>query len=157
MLPNTWYHRRVADSAAKACWICFKPSSSVLITPDNKVSRLITPWNLHLISFYQDFFYICPGHLKDRSFAIPDADEVAAIEAKKKQAELDKEIEKVKQEYEEKKKRKEQKRKEKQKDDKSKKDDKKKKEKEHEEDKKDEQERDEKVIDTKIDIVENLR
>ena len=36
-LPNVWHHRKVADSAAKACWICYKPSTSVLITSDNKV------------------------------------------------------------------------------------------------------------------------
>jgi hypothetical protein len=36
-LKNTWHHRKVADSASKSCWICFKPSTSVLITPDNKV------------------------------------------------------------------------------------------------------------------------
>lgn len=36
-LQNTWHHRKVADTAAKACFVCYKPSSSVLITPDNKV------------------------------------------------------------------------------------------------------------------------
>lgn len=36
-LPNVWHLRRVADSSAKACYICYKPSTSVLITPDNKV------------------------------------------------------------------------------------------------------------------------
>lgn len=36
-LPNIWYLRRVADTATRACYICYKPSSSVLITPDNKV------------------------------------------------------------------------------------------------------------------------
>lgn len=40
-LPNVWHHRRVADNAAKACYVCYKPSSSVLITPDNKV-RTVT-------------------------------------------------------------------------------------------------------------------
>jgi hypothetical protein len=61
---------------------------------------------------------------------------------------LDKEIEKVKQEYEEKRKRKDQKRKEKEKDDKDKEKnkDKDEKERQQEEDKKDEQERDAKVI-----------
>ena len=103
---------------------------------------------IHLTCWFQDFFYICSGHLKDRSFCTPDADEVAALAAKHKQAELDKEIERVKQEYEEKKKQKEQKRKEKEKNDKDKKKskDKDEKQKEQEEDKKDEQERDEKVI-----------
>lgn len=36
-LQNVWHLRRVADTAAKACYVCYKPSSSVLITPDNKV------------------------------------------------------------------------------------------------------------------------
>jgi hypothetical protein len=36
-MENTWHLRRVADSASKACWICYKPSTSVLITPNNKV------------------------------------------------------------------------------------------------------------------------
>lgn len=36
-LQNIWHLRRVADTAAKACYICYKPSSSVLITPDNRV------------------------------------------------------------------------------------------------------------------------
>lgn len=35
--PNVYHLRRVADTASKACFICYKPSSSVLITPDNKV------------------------------------------------------------------------------------------------------------------------
>jgi hypothetical protein len=38
-LPNTWHLRRVAETAAKSCLICHKPSSSVLITPNNKVIR----------------------------------------------------------------------------------------------------------------------
>jgi hypothetical protein len=37
-LKNIWHHRKVADGSAKACWICYKPSTSVLITPDNKVT-----------------------------------------------------------------------------------------------------------------------
>ena len=35
--PNIWHHRKVAETAAKACDICYRPSSSVLVTPDNKV------------------------------------------------------------------------------------------------------------------------
>ncbi|TKA82290.1 hypothetical protein B0A55_01457 [Friedmanniomyces simplex] len=84
MATKNLYHRRlVADSAAKACWICYKPSSTVLITPDQ-----------------DDYFYICAGHLKDSKFAIAkDADEVAQ---RKRKEELDKEIEAVKTEFEEK-------------------------------------------------------
>lgn len=78
------YHRRlVAESSAKACWICYKPSSTVLVTPEN-----------------DDWFHVCPGHLKDNKFAIAkDAEDLAE---KKRQEELDKEIEAVKKEFEEK-------------------------------------------------------
>ncbi|OCL01774.1 DUF1742-domain-containing protein [Glonium stellatum] len=138
-LPNVWHHRRVAEGSAKACWICYKPSTSVLITPDNK-----------------DFFYICVGHLKDRGFCQADADEVAAATAKKRQEDLDREIEKVKQEYEEKQKRKKEKRKQKEKDkDKdedskkqdadSKKQDGNSKKKDEDEDKQDEKDKDDKI------------
>ncbi|KAI6843025.1 hypothetical protein KC340_g1259 [Hortaea werneckii] len=82
--PKNLYHRRlVAEAAAKSCWICYKPSSTVLITPDQ-----------------DDYFYICPGHLKDGKFAIAkDAEDLAE---KKRKEDLDKEIESVKKEYEEK-------------------------------------------------------
>ena len=88
-MENVWFHRRVAETSQKACTICFKPSSSVLITPDNK-----------------DFFYVCPGHLKDRNFALPTEDEAKAIEERKKKEELDRAVEEIKKEYEEKLKRK---------------------------------------------------
>ncbi|KAI5863537.1 DUF1742-domain-containing protein [Durotheca rogersii] len=80
--PNIWHHRKVADTSAKACDICFKPSTSVLITPENK-----------------DFFYVCPGHLKDRGFCSPIIDHEAIAARKKK--EMEEELEKVKKEYEE--------------------------------------------------------
>ena len=88
-MENVWFHRRVAETSQKACTICFKPSSSVLITPDNK-----------------DFFYVCPGHLKDRNFALPTEDEAKAIEERKKKEELDRTVQEIKKEYEEKLKRK---------------------------------------------------
>lgn len=134
-LQNVWHLRRVADTAARACYICHKPSSSVLITPDNK-----------------DFFYVCPVHLKDRNFcsAIVDAEEQ---EAKRKQEAMAAEIEKVKKEYEEKQRRKKEKSKEKEKEkektdgkDEDKKKDEQKSTKEEEKDTKaDEKERDDKV------------
>lgn len=130
-LPNIWHHRKVAEGSAKACWICYKPSTSVLITPDNK-----------------DFFYICVGHLKDRAFCQADADEVAAAAAKKTKEELDREIEKVKQEYEEKQKRKKEKRKQKDKDkdkDKGKDKDRDSKKQDEDEDKQDEKDKDDKI------------
>ncbi|KAL4921226.1 VPS4-associated protein 1 [Aspergillus aurantiobrunneus] len=93
-LPNIWYLRRVADTAARACLICHKPSSSVLITPNNK-----------------DHFYVCSVHLKDRHFCSPIVD--AEEEQTKKKAEaMAQEIEKVKKEYEEKQQRKKEKGKE---------------------------------------------
>ncbi|KAL2833390.1 VPS4-associated protein 1 [Aspergillus cavernicola] len=100
-LPNTWHLRRVADTSARSCLICHKPSSSVLITPNNK-----------------DFFYVCPAHLNDRHFCtvIIDEEEEAA---KKKAEEMSREIEKVKKEYEEKQQRKKEKEKEKKKKDKA--------------------------------------
>ena len=98
-MENVWHLRKVAENASKACWICYKPTTSVLITPNNK-----------------DFFYICPGHLLDKGFCQPDPDEAAAVAAKKKKDELDAEIEKVKKEYEEKQRLKREKRKAKDKD-----------------------------------------
>ncbi|KAI5306093.1 hypothetical protein KEM56_002239 [Ascosphaera pollenicola] len=86
-LQNVWHHRKVAEHSAKACEICYKPSTSVLITPDNK-----------------DFFYVCPVHLEDRGFASPIIDTEAETARRRKEA-LDKEIERVKAEYEEKMKR----------------------------------------------------
>lgn len=48
----------------------------------------------------QDWFYVCPAHLKDTGFCTPKIDH-AAIEARRKR-ELDEEVERVKKEYEEK-------------------------------------------------------
>ncbi|EPS28682.1 hypothetical protein PDE_03628 [Penicillium oxalicum 114-2] len=99
-LTNVYHLRRVADTSAKACLICFKPSTSVLITPDNK-----------------DFFYVCPIHLQDRHFCSPivDAEKEAA---RLKEQKMAAEIERVKKEYEEKQKRKKEREKESKKDDK---------------------------------------
>ncbi|KAL2022180.1 hypothetical protein VTK56DRAFT_6009 [Thermocarpiscus australiensis] len=88
--PNVYTHRKVAETSAKSCEICFKPSSSVLITPDNK-----------------DWFYVCPAHLKDPGFCTPKIDQ-AAIEARKKR-ELEEEIDRVKKQYEERQKKKKEK------------------------------------------------
>ncbi|KAI0513096.1 DUF1742-domain-containing protein [Xylaria bambusicola] len=96
-LPNIWHHRKVADTSAKACEICYKPSTSVLITPDK-----------------QDFFYVCLVHLKDRGFCSPIIDN-EAIAAKKKK-EMDEEVERLKKEYEEKQRKKKEKEAEKEKD-----------------------------------------
>ncbi|KAH7085082.1 VPS4-associated protein 1 [Paraphoma chrysanthemicola] len=126
-MENTWHLRRVADNASKACWICYKPTTNVLITPNKK-----------------DFFYICAGHLVDRTFCQPDADEAAAVEAKKKKDELDAEIEKVKKEFEEKQRLKREKRKGKEKE-KDKAKEKEAQSKDEEEDKLDEKAKDDKI------------
>ncbi|KAI1510641.1 Vfa1 domain containing protein [Pyrenophora tritici-repentis] len=126
-MENIWHHRRVAENASKACWICYKPTTSVLITPNNK-----------------DFFYICAGHLSDRGFCLPEADEAKRVEEEKKKDELDREIEAVKKEYEEKQKIKREKRKGKDKE-KDKEKEKEAKKKEDDEDKGDEKAKDEKI------------
>lgn len=142
-MENTWHLRRVADNASKACWVCYKPSTSVLITPNNKVRLTQKPNHIESQTL-QDFFYICSGHLTDRGFCQPDADEAAAAEAKKKKEELDAEIEKVKKEYEEKQRLKREKRKGKEKE-KDKTKEKEAQSKEEEEDKQDEKAKEEKV------------
>jgi len=92
--PNIYTHRKVAETASKACEICYKPSTSVLVTAENK-----------------DFFYVCPAHLKDKGFCSPIIDE-AAVAAKKKR-EMEAEVQRVKQEFEEKQKKKKEKEQEK--------------------------------------------
>ncbi|EFQ98751.1 hypothetical protein MGYG_01769 [Nannizzia gypsea CBS 118893] len=130
LLQNRWHLRRVADTSAKSCLICYKPSTSVLVTPDSK-----------------DFFYICPIHLKDKSFCSPLIDE-EEVAAKKRKEEIDREIEKVEKEYEEKQRKKKEKEKEKGKDQDKEKDGDKtedKKKADDEESKKDEKEKDDKI------------
>lgn len=80
----------------------------------------------------QDFFYICASHLADRGFASPIIDAEAEAARLKKEA-MDKEIAKIKAEYEEKQRKKKAKKKDKGEKEKEKKDD------------EDEKERDEKV------------
>lgn len=52
--PNDYTCRLVAPADAKACTVCYKPTSTVLLAA-NKA----------------DFFYVCPLHLKDKTFASP--------------------------------------------------------------------------------------
>ncbi|KAF8545085.1 VPS4-associated protein 1 [Trichophaea hybrida] len=103
---NLYHHRRVADASAKPCFVCYRPATSVLITPDQS-----------------DFFYTCPGHLQDRGFCSPV--EPTPVEPTPEEVERRKkeEVERVKREYEERMKRKKEKEKEKEKKD-DKKDDK---------------------------------
>ncbi|GLI77631.1 hypothetical protein PoHVEF18_005922 [Penicillium ochrochloron] len=106
-LTNVYHLRRVADTSAKACLICYKPSTSVMITPDNK-----------------DFFYVCPAHLQDRHFCSPIVDAESEA-ARLKEQQMAEEIEKVKKEYDEKQKRKKEREKQANKDEKDKEKDKK--------------------------------
>jgi hypothetical protein len=115
--PNIYTRRLVADTSARGCDICYKPSTTVLITPEKQVPSILDPTRLPRSSFPnqrptpKDFFYVCAIHLIDRNFCSPIVDE-AAIEAKKKK-ELEEEVERVKKEYEEKQKKKREKEKEK--------------------------------------------
>ncbi|KAI9829057.1 MAG: hypothetical protein M1832_000080 [Thelocarpon impressellum] len=95
-LANRWHLRRVAEASSRACYICYKPTTSVLITPDSR-----------------DFFYVCNGHLTDKGFCSPIIDEAAAKRAADEARQ--REIEAVKKEYEEKQRKKEEKKKQKEK------------------------------------------
>ncbi|QIW97471.1 hypothetical protein AMS68_002989 [Peltaster fructicola] len=128
MTTKNLYHRRLVDASnSKACWICYKPSATVLITPQS-----------------DDWFHICPSHLTDRNFATAkDAEDLAK---KQREQELEAEIEKVKKEYAER----QQKKLEKRKDKDAKKDkDKDKKADEKAQDEQDEKEQQEKLAELK--------
>ncbi|OLL22565.1 UPF0589 protein [Neolecta irregularis DAH-3] len=74
------YHLRHA-AHEKPCYVCMKGTTIVLITPDSK-----------------DWFYACKGHLVDRNFALPVVDREEEERIAK-----EKEIARVKIEWEEKK------------------------------------------------------
>ncbi|KAF8558806.1 DUF1742-domain-containing protein [Imleria badia] len=80
VFPNFYYKRTAAT--AKACYICYKPTATVLATIDTA-----------------DFFYTCPVHLTDRGFATraPEPEPEP-----RKPSVSPEEIAKVKQEWEEK-------------------------------------------------------
>ncbi|KAG8527966.1 uncharacterized protein KY384_006882 [Bacidia gigantensis] len=82
-IPNVWHLRRVAEAQQSA----FPSETSVPHSPD--------------VNGAKDFFYVCPGHMKDRGFATPIVDE-AEVVAKRRKEEMEQEIQKVKFEYEEK-------------------------------------------------------
>ena len=105
-----------------------------------------------ILTCLKDFFYICPGHLVDRGFCQPEADEAKRVADQKKQEELDREIEAVKKEYEEKQKLKREKRKGKDKE-KDKEKEKEAKGKEAEEDKQDEKAKDDKACDVHLHFI----
>lgn len=123
--PNIYDLRKVAEASAKGCDTCYKPTTSVLITPDKKVRTHIANrtilGDISCLTQFKDFFYICDSHLKDKYFCSPKIDE-AEVTAKREKK-LAAEKEKLKKEYEEKqkkKKEKEEKKKAEKEDDKSK-------------------------------------
>ena len=77
-LVNHYRRKLVAQANEKACAICHRPTSVVLMSVDSK-----------------DWFYCCQQHLKDSSFAQPIIDQ-AAEAARLKEIE----IKKAKAEYE---------------------------------------------------------
>lgn len=106
---NLYHSRKVAESASKACFICYKPTPSVFVSSDGKA----------------DYFYVCDTHLNDSSFAASEVDpEVEAAKARKMNLSTEiKELEqKLKTKEEKEEKEKEEKSKSKDKDDKKDKD-----------------------------------
>ena len=55
MFPNHYRQRQVSETDQRACFICYRPSCTVLVNT--------TP--------AADFFYVCASHLKDKGFAKP--------------------------------------------------------------------------------------
>lgn len=53
MFSNRYQRKRVAETDSKACFICYKPTTIVLLNEDSSA----------------DFFYTCEAHLKDSGFA----------------------------------------------------------------------------------------
>lgn len=82
--PNIYHLRRVAETSSRACTVCYKPTSAVLVSEDGKA----------------DFFYICDAHLSDPSFATPQLDPKIE-EAKHRQEAMDAEIADLKKKWEE--------------------------------------------------------
>lgn len=39
---NIYTHRKVAETNAKGCEVCYRPTSSVLVAPENKVRSTYT-------------------------------------------------------------------------------------------------------------------
>lgn len=104
---NIYTHRKVADTASKPCEICYRPSTSVMVAPENKVCHPEMSMCISILISNQDFFYVCASHLKDKGFCNPIIDE--AVVAARKKKEMDAEVERLKQEFEEKQKKKKEK------------------------------------------------
>ncbi|KAK7060272.1 hypothetical protein VNI00_001037 [Paramarasmius palmivorus] len=91
------YYKRTAGTP-KACYVCFKPTTTVLATINTV-----------------DFIYTCPAHLNDPGFATQVGEASDAASGARKMGLSAEEIEKVKKEWEEKQKAKKDKEKEKEK------------------------------------------
>ena|ERR1700760_4832887 len=101
-----------------------------------------------LVCFFrgkQDFFYICPGHLKDTGFCKPDAEEAATVKAQKDKEDLEREKARVIAEFEERKKAREKRKAERRKDKDKDKNDKIEEKKDQDEETKDSEEKEKKV------------
>ncbi|EJD00894.1 DUF1742-domain-containing protein [Fomitiporia mediterranea MF3/22] len=85
---NLYYKRAAATE--KACFICSRPTTTVLATKDSV-----------------DFFYACDGHLKDHGFASLAGESGDGVTGARKLGLSDEEIQKVKEEYERKQQKKE--------------------------------------------------
>ncbi|RXW25830.1 hypothetical protein EST38_g46 [Candolleomyces aberdarensis] len=83
------YYKRTAGTA-KSCYVCYRPTTTVLATINTV-----------------DFIYACPGHLSDANFATRIADAETSSAAKSSVS--PEEIAKIKQEWEEKQKKKQEK------------------------------------------------
>ncbi|KAJ4472171.1 DUF1742-domain-containing protein [Lentinula aciculospora] len=80
---NLYYKR--TTGTPKACWICYKPTTTVLATINTV-----------------DFLYACDSHLTDRGFASPISESSDGVNGAQKLNLGPEEIAKVKEEWEEK-------------------------------------------------------
>lgn len=80
MFKNRYQARRVADSDGRGCFICHKPTATVLA---NEIPSA-------------DFFYVCPNHLSDPGFAKLDPQ---IEEQEKEQEKIDAEKRRLKAEW----------------------------------------------------------
>lgn len=74
MLSNSYIQKRVANTDAKACFLCYKPTTSVMVSEAPGV----------------DYFFACDTHLSDPGFAVVEqACQTAIAEREQKIRELE--------------------------------------------------------------------
>lgn len=67
--PNVYVKKLVKDADSKACFLCHKPSSIVLLTISSPEFE------------FKDFFYVCQSHLADTNFCTEIfVDEVSGVD-----------------------------------------------------------------------------